>query len=756
MIALLAILVSVTILLCLAGFVAWKISSSKCKQCTEHTKCKFHALSREHARLDLLNKKFRSKQCAERNQMNKKVKQLTDRITEMQAQLKDLTAAATPDKAIAGEVNDLTAKLAAARSAPDANDDKITGLEAQLAAANGALQASTANATKIVAIEAQIAAARNAPDANATKIAAMESELVAARGAIDAATVNATKIAAIEAQIIATRGAIEATTVNATKIAAIEAQIIAARGELSAASKLDLKRSNTLVAAMQKAQIKVMNEVVARDKIAIDKIAAIEANLAAARTAPEANATKIAEMQTQLTSAMQTAVRNVGLEMGADRDKIATIEKQLAAANGRIDADVLNIASVATKTADMQAQLKAARGFASLDATGLKVPQIKAHPQSYNAKMPNGWGGGIHSWDVYANATIAAGRDGSVAAYMNSAGDVMVGNKLIIGQNENSDPYFIEKVIAGDNRSSLRINIRDDKDESVQIWGDSCSTGDCKSAGKQSHTFRADGNTAHDGAVGVGTKDADLFGHTSGLHVRNGTIGWSHLGYKDGKNYLTGDTIVRSGKLQASQLQASQLAVDSEIKISQSGGKLCIGGTCITENDLKSLKLNISQDADAPLPGLTFQIMDGYFNDNVTYSGKVLHKGHASSIPNIFTGTNGIVVADGPMHRHTIEWTGFFRAQETGKHVFWLTSDDASYLWVGMTSGFTTANAVVNNKGLHGMQKATGAVNLVKGTSYPIRILYGENDGGHDCVFSFQTPGETETTNGEGFFFTTA
>jgi len=449
MIALLAILISVVIL-CLAVFAAWKISSNKCKQCTDHAKCKFHTLTREHERLDTLNKKFRSKQCAEGSQMKKNIKELTTRIGEIQGQLQGLTAAATPDRAIAGEVDYLTAKLAGAQAAPDANAEKIASIEAQLAAATGALEASTANATKIASIEAQLAAARGAPDANATKIAEMESELVAARGAIHAATVNAAKIEALEAQLVATRG------------------------ELSAASAADLDRSNTLVDAMQKSQRNVMDEVVARDKIAIDKIAAIEATLAAALAAPDANATKIAAIQEQLTSAIQTAVRNLGSVIGADRDKIAAIEKQLATANGRIDADLLNMAAIekelaaargapeanatkiaaieeklgaarvelsavsatnATKITDIQAQLTAARGFASLDATGLKVAQIKAHPQSFDAKMPNGWGGGIHSWDVYANATIAAGKDGSVAAYMNSSGDIMGSGKLTMGAN---------------------------------------------------------------------------------------------------------------------------------------------------------------------------------------------------------------------------------------------------------------------------------------------------------------------------------
>jgi hypothetical protein len=53
-----------------------------------------------------------------------------------------------------------------------------------------------------------------------------------------------------------------------------------------------------------------------------------------------------------------------------------------------------------------------------------KINQLKAHPNTYNEKIPEGWGGGIHSWDIYANGTVGAGTKGSVNAYLNSAGDI--------------------------------------------------------------------------------------------------------------------------------------------------------------------------------------------------------------------------------------------------------------------------------------------------------------------------------------------
>jgi hypothetical protein len=42
---------------------------------------------------------------------------------------------------------------------------------------------------------------------------------------------------------------------------------------------------------------------------------------------------------------------------------------------------------------------------------------------------PAGWGMGLHTWDVYAEATVAAGKNGAVAAYINSDGWVVGSRK---------------------------------------------------------------------------------------------------------------------------------------------------------------------------------------------------------------------------------------------------------------------------------------------------------------------------------------
>jgi hypothetical protein len=96
----------------------------------------------------------------------------------------------------------------------------------------------------------------------------------------------------------------------------------------------------------------------------------------------------------------------------------------------------------------------------------------------------------------------------------------------------------------------------------------------------------------------------------------------------------------------------------------------------------------------------------------------------------------------------SVQWIGYFLATTTETHTFFTSSDDASHLWIGPTAitGFTTANALVNNGGVHATTEVSGTINLVAGTYYPIRIQFGENGGGDECFVNYSTPTITKTT----------
>jgi hypothetical protein len=147
-----------------------------------------------------------------------------------------------------------------------------------------------------------------------------------------------------------------------------------------------------------------------------------------------------------------------------------------------------------------------------------------------------------------------------------------------------------------------------------------------------------------------------------------------------------------------------------------------------------------------PIAGYAQYSIASYFNENVASFAAASYNG----------ATNSVNVASGIAVTTSYEWRGYFLAPTTGNYTFYTTSDDASYLWLGTNavSGYTTANAIVNNGGLHGMVTITsGNQSLVAGTYYPIRIQYGNNGGSGGIIFGFAGPGIASTVDGTGYYF---
>ena len=102
------------------------------------------------------------------------------------------------------------------------------------------------------------------------------------------------------------------------------------------------------------------------------------------------------------------------------------------------------------------------------------------------------------------------------------------------------------------------------------------------------------------------------------------------------------------------------------------------------------------------------------------------------------------------------QWLGYFKPSSTENYTFYTSSDDASYVWIGPNAlaGFTTANANVNNGGEHDITEINSSpISLTAGVYYPIRIQFGEFEGGDLMAFSFSTPTIPQTTQGLGYYY---
>jgi titin len=154
--------------------------------------------------------------------------------------------------------------------------------------------------------------------------------------------------------------------------------------------------------------------------------------------------------------------------------------------------------------------------------------------------------------------------------------------------------------------------------------------------------------------------------------------------------------------------------------------------------------------------GFTYKIYSGYFYDDTNwFIGKTpQYSGYVTNMSDINTATNGFVPLDNSWESYSVEWTGYFYAPVTGTYTFYTNSDDASYLWIGdVANNYNNGNATVNNGGLHGMIQASGSVSLISGNYYPIRIQFGENGGGDNCIVSFSGPGIALTNNFNNYVF---
>ena len=145
----------------------------------------------------------------------------------------------------------------------------------------------------------------------------------------------------------------------------------------------------------------------------------------------------------------------------------------------------------------------------------------------------------------------------------------------------------------------------------------------------------------------------------------------------------------------------------------------------------------------------------GYFNDVVSFFATATPTTYGTNPATSVQTTAITEAASGDGSNFSCQWLGYFLPSTTETYTFFTSSDDASYVWVGSNAltGFTTANAIVNNGGAHGNQERSGTISLTSGVYYPIRIQFGEASGGDVMTFNYSTPTIPKTTTVTGRVF---
>jgi hypothetical protein len=153
-------------------------------------------------------------------------------------------------------------------------------------------------------------------------------------------------------------------------------------------------------------------------------------------------------------------------------------------------------------------------------------------------------------------------------------------------------------------------------------------------------------------------------------------------------------------------------------------------------------------------PGLSYKIVNGYFNDDTTYflNATILSNGKSNDFKSIRVATNNTLINnDVPDSTNvsSVEWYGYFVPSMKGDWTFGITSSDSCLLWIGSNaeSDYKKTNAYVSNAGLHDAKYTEKSNNFKKSASYPIRIQYGHHSSNYNFQLIIKDPKGIDMTN---------
>ena len=142
----------------------------------------------------------------------------------------------------------------------------------------------------------------------------------------------------------------------------------------------------------------------------------------------------------------------------------------------------------------------------------------------------------------------------------------------------------------------------------------------------------------------------------------------------------------------------------------------------------------------------TFYALAGFTENAITFFQRTSPQRRNDQALDYTTSTFPVTVqrdgtATNPDH-FSARYRGSLSVPVTGSYTFYLTSDDASYLWLDAAALATTptaTNATINNGGGHGSLEKTATVTLTAGL-HDVLILYAESGGGNNLKWEYASP----------------
>ncbi len=175
--------------------------------------------------------------------------------------------------------------------------------------------------------------------------------------------------------------------------------------------------------------------------------------------------------------------------------------------------------------------------------------KLAVNPGSLTS-WPAGWGDGVHTWDLYGEGTVGAGKDGKVNTYLSRDGNGLFSGSVGIGTEDFTKGKL---VIDG---GKLAVNSR-----SLTAWptgwGDGIHTWDLYGegtvgTGKDGNVnayLNRDGHGYFSGKVGIGTSDPKAQLHVNGDALLTGNLTFSNTSPNSNvgfSNVLTSKNIIKA------------------------------------------------------------------------------------------------------------------------------------------------------------------------------------------------------------------
>lgn len=168
-------------------------------------------------------------------------------------------------------------------------------------------------------------------------------------------------------------------------------------------------------------------------------------------------------------------------------------------------------------------------------------------------------------------------------------------------------------------------------------------------------------------------------------------------------------------------------------------GKKLVWGKGVKVSKAESRETSKPTSSNSPKPedlkpGLMRADYSDYFEDDFSW--------FASRLPKKISYESVIDLQTMQDDYFSIQWTGYFIPNETGKWTFMSTSDDGSGVWIGKSAidEIPQMNPAVPNPGIHAPVKVSRKIFLQKGRIYPLRIQFGDKTNWAQMTLELKSP----------------